>query len=347
MSAGATAAKVSVITPTRNRLKLLMETMDSVRAQTLADWEHIVVDDGSDDGSDAEVLRRAAADPRIRFLRRTGERKGANVCRNLGIENSRAELIVFLDSDDLLRPECLQRRVEIMARNRDLDFAVFRAGIFESTVGDSARLYHEQDPGDDLSRFLTIECVWEISGPVWRRAYLDRIGRFDESMMSMQDLEMHVRAIAARGLYICLPEVDHDIRSHGDGPRTSGRHFSDPAFIRAAEQTPAKLLGTVRTNGLLTWSRQRALTGLVFGNAESWARAGHLSTAIGAWRRGCRVHGTPLRLEALGCLMLCAARFANGDGGLLPRVVNKCKGWIRFRQEPALSVERARNAGHS
>src|ERR1700757_2942473 len=93
---------VSVITPTKNRLKLLLETMDSVAAQSFDAWEHLIVDDGSDDGTPAVVARRADTDQRVRYILRTGNKPGANVCRNLGISESRADLIVFLDSDDLL-----------------------------------------------------------------------------------------------------------------------------------------------------------------------------------------------------------------------------------------------------
>jgi len=59
---------VSVITPTKNRLKLLCETMDSVAAQSFKAWEHIVVDDGSGDGTCEEVARLAASDARIRYV---------------------------------------------------------------------------------------------------------------------------------------------------------------------------------------------------------------------------------------------------------------------------------------
>jgi glycosyltransferase involved in cell wall biosynthesis len=65
--------KVSVVTPTRNRAALLEETLDSVAAQTFHEWEHIVVDDGSDDGT-AELMARAAADPRVRYMVRDGDR---------------------------------------------------------------------------------------------------------------------------------------------------------------------------------------------------------------------------------------------------------------------------------
>src|SRR6266852_5848274 len=108
---------VAIITPTKNRLKLLCEAMDSVQRQSFDAWEHIIVDDGSDDGTAEEVARRASADPRVRYLRCPGETAGANVCRNLGVTESCAALIIFLDSDDLLRPQCLEQRVEIMQRN--------------------------------------------------------------------------------------------------------------------------------------------------------------------------------------------------------------------------------------
>ena len=123
---------VSVVTPTKNRRALLGETMDSVQRQSLDAWEHIIVDDGSDDGTAEEVRGRAMADPRLRYLLRTGQRAGANVCRNQGLAAANADLIVFLDSDDVLEPHCLARRVEIMRRNLDLDFAVSRMGcLFE------------------------------------------------------------------------------------------------------------------------------------------------------------------------------------------------------------------------
>ncbi len=240
---------VAVITSTKNRSKLLCEAMESVQRQSFDAWEHIVVDDGSDDGTSEEVTRRMAADSRIRYVRRTGERSGANVCRNIGIAETSAEFIVFLDSDDLLRLQCLKARVETMQRNPILDFCVFRAGVFVESVGDLRRLYHPQNPGDDLLRFLTHECVWEISGPIWRRSFLREIGCFDETLLSMQDLELHVRALCARATYVCFPDVDHDIRWQEDAVKTSVRHFQDPTYIDAAERVQGKLLDAVTSSG--------------------------------------------------------------------------------------------------
>jgi glycosyltransferase involved in cell wall biosynthesis len=165
---------ISIITPTKDRLALLRQTMDTVRAQGFDAWEHIIVDDGSTDGTIEEIGRLAAADPRIKPIRREGEKGGANVCRNLGIAAAKGEFIIFLDSDDLLRPGCLVNRVALMRRNADLAFAVYPAGVFMETPGDLTRLFHPLTPGDDLIRFLSHECVWEITGPIWRRDYLLR-----------------------------------------------------------------------------------------------------------------------------------------------------------------------------
>ena len=127
---------VSVVTPTRNRAGLLIETLDSVAAQTLGDWEHIVVDDGSDDGTAELMAARTAEDGRVRYMRREGDHPGANVCRNIGVKAAAAPYIVLLDSDDLLAPGCLARRVEVISQNLDMDFVTFQAGLFERTPGD-------------------------------------------------------------------------------------------------------------------------------------------------------------------------------------------------------------------
>ena len=79
MSASLVSPVVSVITPTKDRLKLLCEAMDSVKSQDFGAWEHLVVDDGSSDGTAEEVERRGKADPRIRYINGSG-RDAAPMC---------------------------------------------------------------------------------------------------------------------------------------------------------------------------------------------------------------------------------------------------------------------------
>jgi len=331
-------AAVTIVTPTKNRLALLRETMDSVAAQDFADWEHLVVDDGSDDGSIEEVARRAGADPRIRLIRREGPKSGANVCRNLGVAQAQGEFVIFLDSDDLLRRGALKERVAFMRRNTDLSFAVYPAGVFTQKAGDMDRLYHPMTPGDDLVRFLSHECVWEITGPIWRRDYLLQIGGLDESLFSMQDLEMHVRAICGGGHYLFVPGPDHDIRWQFDLTKTSARHFRDPQFIQASMAIAEKLFETVRGAGLMTWSRRRAVGGLVFSIAQNWVRAGRLGDARRAWASGSRRVAIPGHIRLAGTVMLFLSSLSGNESSLPARIVNKWKGLVRFRQEPAVAV---------
>jgi len=326
--------QVAIITPTKDRLKLLCQTMDSIQRQSFDAWEHLVVDDGSDDGTAEEVARRAAADVRIRYLQRTGETSGANVCRNIGVRESRAEFIIFLDSDDLLRPRCLERRVEIMQGNLGLDFCVFRGALFEKTVGDLGRLWHPQTPGDNLLRFLMHECVWQTSGPIWRRDFLERIGCFDEKLPCLQDMELHARALMAGPKYLCFSDIDHDIRSVFDSEKVSNRYWYDQTYFEVLENVRAKLFDSLTRNGLNTWSRRRALLGLSFMAAESWVRAERVYRAMRVWTRACNQQQAPSHLKIGGLGMICAARLGTRWGSVGLRLVNRWKGWVRFRQEP-------------
>jgi len=327
---------VSVITPTKNRLKLLCQAMDSVQAQTFPTWEHIIVDDGSDDGTAEEVTRRAEADPRICYIQRAGDKAGANVCRNLGLRESRAGVVVFLDSDDLLMPECLARRVAIMQRNAELDFATFQTSVFEHTPGDLGRQLDPELLGDDLLRFLFFECPWQTSGPVWRRATLERLGGFDESLPSWQDVDLHIRAITAGSRYLRFPEVDHHVRWQSDPTKVSIEQRRSPRHLKAASEILAKFERLVSEGPGMNWVRQRALCSPYFLVAELWVAAGSLPAALRCWRQ---VRQRPLgsRLLYLSGVALLVIEALGAPGRRLGRrLAHKWKGWMRLRTNPEL-----------
>ena len=96
----------SVIIPTFNRRTLVCETIESVLRQTHADFELIVIDDGSTDGTSEGVAGIASRDARLRLI--TKDNEGRSIARNRGIENSSGDWLIFLDSDDLLRENALE-----------------------------------------------------------------------------------------------------------------------------------------------------------------------------------------------------------------------------------------------
>jgi glycosyltransferase involved in cell wall biosynthesis len=104
--------QVSVIIPTYNRCSFLFETLQSVRNQTLTDWECIIVDDGSNDDTEVQIKKLTQSDKRFKYLKRPDNYlKGANSCRNYGFEKSTGKYIQWLDDDDLLSENKLELQV--------------------------------------------------------------------------------------------------------------------------------------------------------------------------------------------------------------------------------------------
>src|SRR5687767_4752185 len=98
---------VSVVTPFLDAEAFLPEAIASVRAQTVADWELILVDDGSSDSSRAIALEAAAADERIRLVDPPPGSRGAAAARNAGMRVARGDFLAFLDADDLFERHML------------------------------------------------------------------------------------------------------------------------------------------------------------------------------------------------------------------------------------------------
>lgn len=109
------APRFSVVMPVYNVEQYVEEAIRSVLAQTVADWELIVIDDRSTDGSYNKVLAIAQEDSRV-IVCQNEKNSGVAKTRNRGIEMSRGEYIAFLDSDDAWYPEKLQRQLELLQK---------------------------------------------------------------------------------------------------------------------------------------------------------------------------------------------------------------------------------------
>ena len=107
---------VSIITPAYNCKKTIFDTYRSIAQQSCTDWEWIIVEDHSIDGSFEYISKMIKGDNRVTLLR-TNENSGAAIARNIGIEKARGQYIAFLDSDDLWRKDKLLLQIEYMERN--------------------------------------------------------------------------------------------------------------------------------------------------------------------------------------------------------------------------------------
>jgi glycosyltransferase involved in cell wall biosynthesis len=197
--------RIAVITPTHNRRDALLRAIDSVRAQSFADWEHVVIDDGSTDGT-LDALA-GIADPRLKVLLLPAWR-GANAARNAGIEASRAPLVTFLDSDDVFLPERLERTVALFDEDPRL---VLSISSFEHEKGGVVRRISNHGSRLDatgLERAIVADTISVAGSAITvRRQALRQAGMFDETLMRLQDRDLLLRLSRHHGAQV-LPEVD-------------------------------------------------------------------------------------------------------------------------------------------
>jgi len=181
VSDGNTYPKVSIVMPTYNRAKYIGETIQSVRKQTLQNWELIIVDDGSTDNT--EDLISHISDDRISFLK--AGRVGINgKIKNIGLKHSRGELIAFIDSDDLWAETKLEKQVEALDKFRDAGFS-FTGGFNFRKLGEPLDFFYKSKEGFRHGNILVPIFKSEISTTtpslMMRRHCLDVVGDFDET----------------------------------------------------------------------------------------------------------------------------------------------------------------------
>ncbi len=102
---------VSIITPTYNSEKYIEETIASIRSQTHSNWEHLIVDDGSTDGTVELVKRLANQDSRIKFMQ-LEQNAGSAIARNRGIKEASGIYMTFIDSDDIWFPDFIENSIK-------------------------------------------------------------------------------------------------------------------------------------------------------------------------------------------------------------------------------------------
>lgn len=184
-------AEIAVILPVRNRATTVRRAIDSVLSQDFADFELIVVDDGSTDRTAGIV--GAVSDPRLRLIRLDG-RRGANVARNAGIRAARAPLLSFLDSDDEFLPEKLAFVSSFFATHQDVEVLVDSFVKLTPRRGRLAwtdRSNRVIDDQEQFRRALFTRRLWKATPAISvRKSAAVRAGLFDERLERLQDFDL-------------------------------------------------------------------------------------------------------------------------------------------------------------
>lgn len=188
------APQVSIVLPTRNRAYALRRTLDGIRAQTFPDWELIVIDDGSTDGT--RDLIASFEDPRFIYIR-NAQPLGAAKARNIGLTQARAELIAFQDAGDDWSPEKLARQIERMQASPSQVGMVYTSltlvYLDGSRMLEHAPTFRPSD-ADTYRRALGLEIMGiDLPACLFRSSALKHCGGFDEELGRWIDLDLFIR----------------------------------------------------------------------------------------------------------------------------------------------------------
>lgn len=229
--------KVSVIIPAYNAAETITETLDSLHAQTHSDWEAIVIDDGSCDATTIVAGQYAEQDPRIQLINQSHQ--GACAARNAGIAVARYDWLLFLDADDWLLSQHLERLTAALASDPTLD-AVHCGWTRVAPNGELGRA-NFAPASVDLFPAFTQYCAFQPHACIVRHSIVERVGGFDVSFRSCQDWDLWQRVARTGARFGAVREVLaryrtrpgsislNGARVHADGLRviTQG-HAPDP-----------------------------------------------------------------------------------------------------------------------
>jgi glycosyltransferase involved in cell wall biosynthesis len=206
-----TLPAVSVVMSVYNGLPYLPAAIDSILAQTFGDFELIIIDDGSTDGSGAVI--DSYSDRRIRVL--TQSNLGLVASLNRGIREARGRYVARHDADDQSEPERFARQIAYLARHPGTAVV----GSPMSVIGEDGRIKHRHavllgDP--ELRQELLVRSPFVHGSVMIDAAALDKSGGYDQSAWPAEDYDLWLR-LSEQGRLANVPEYLYRYREHGAG----------------------------------------------------------------------------------------------------------------------------------
>ena len=229
---------VSVVTLTYNRLAYLKEAVSSVLAQTRSDWELIIVDDGSTDGT-REWLAQLT-DERIRVVLHEHSSWIAHLY-NSGLDAARADWIAFVDSDDRWHPDKLEKHLAFHAQHPQFRWSYTAAAFID---GQGKPIPQERFKswrpfeGDIVRSLLVQDALIALPTVMAQRSLLLESGGFDESLSFTSDYDLWLR-LASRASCGAVPERLTYVRQHA-GSRTRDRTEVNESFMKIYDRFAAR-----------------------------------------------------------------------------------------------------------
>jgi len=205
---------VSVVIPAYNGEKYLDETIQSVIAQTYPNWELLIVDDGSKDGTAAIGKRWAAQDARVTYIYQANQ--GMASARNAGIEKAKGKYVAFLDHDNLFLPKKLELQVAHLEANPGVGLSYARILHFYNDAPTVLYTNKNETPytGDDLFRECLHRNFMNVLAVLVRKDVFEKYGAFHPGWYACDEQYVWIN-LAYHGVrFAYLDEVVGHLRLH-------------------------------------------------------------------------------------------------------------------------------------
>lgn len=224
--------KVSILMPVRNEERYLQAALNSLYAQTLTDWELVVVDDGSSDRTPQILAAAAGLDNRVKVIRREGG--GLVAALNTGLEKCQAPLLARMDGDDISHPRRLAEQAACLEANPDIGLVACSFLHFPRTSLKQGMLDYEtwqnalQDH-DLIASDLFVESPFVHPGIMTRRTIMEHLGGYRDCGWA-EDYDLWLR-MAANGIkFTKLPDRFFFWRDHPERATRTMDEYSSNAF---------------------------------------------------------------------------------------------------------------------
>jgi glycosyltransferase involved in cell wall biosynthesis len=288
--------QVSVVLPTYNRMRTLPRAVASVLAQDLADFELIVVDDGSTDETAAWLT--AQTDPRIHIIA-PGRNQGVSTARNLGLDAAKAPIVAFLDSDDVYRPNRLSIPLKVFAAEPDVVFTLSSAQKEIRASGHVARLPDVKLTGAALEWALVCDLVGVETSSITARTDAARAtGGFCAQLTRTEDREFLIR-LARHGSARFLSDVLWE-KSWVEDSLSNERKGAGRDLVAYVEQRPEYTgrflkVGSYFAARILVADLRRGDIAALVADLRRFRKAGLMSGGLGKMLRDYRAVRTHRR----------------------------------------------------
>jgi len=264
----------TIVVPVFNRASSIEPTFRSVKAQSFADWECVVVDDGSSDTDSLESVIEQMHDPRFRLVRR--QNGGGGAARNSGVEAGRGQFVAFLDSDDMFMPNKLEVFASVVEQRIDRGWysrTLVDRGGGRSWIKPSRPIGAREDMGSYL--FVHNEVIQTSTIVLSRELALKVV--FDPDLRRGQDLDLCLRLHAAGVSFEMVDEplaIWVDQSEVGRTSRYGGYRAPEDWLSRSSPLLTHEAVLGYRANVLAYFmAGERPLVAL-FDILNGWARGG-------------------------------------------------------------------------